>query len=203
MANLNIEIPYQAFEVVRTRIWEILKDELHNQAVVSGDYELEPSVEIESTNPYIDKEEVPIVSVSLANGKYSNKHQGSSTGSYQYFIDVFTNSKIKENAPGDYLASVKMQRLLGLCRYILEDPVYKTLAFTPPFISRVFVSTIDIAANPQKDDTRFNSMGRLTLDVTVNEQNDLKVPPSIQGYDTNATIGNTGIGYTYSGNTYP
>lgn len=202
MAQITQIISTQAFEFVRDRIAEILDDELNNQFILSGDYDLDLSVTVESNFPQTNKEDFPIVNVSLTNGKYENKdHGGSVLGLYQYNVDVYANSKTPLEGQGDRLASIKMQKVIGICRSILEDPIYKTLGFEPPFVSRVFVSEMNIS-EPNKDDALNTIVGRLVFNVHVPEHCKLTTPTLIEGYETQVRIGNTNRGFQYNGSNY-
>lgn len=202
MAKINQIISSQAFELVRDRIAEILNEELDNQFILSGDYDLDLEVTVESNFPLTNKEDFPLVNVSLTNGKYDNKDSGGNVvGLYQYNVDVFANSKTPKEGQGDRLASIKMQKVIGICRSILEDPIYKTLGYTPPFVSRVFVSEMNIS-EPSKDDALNTIIGRLVFNVQVPEQCKLITPTLIEGYETRVRINNTTRGFQYNGINY-
>ena len=200
MSKITQIISTQRFESIRDRILEILVDEMDHQYYLTSDEDLNVSVFIERNNP-IDKTELSAIVVSLAKGAYSNKNQGSVDGDYIYNVDVYTNSKTTENGAGDTLAAIKMQKLMGVCRSILEDPIYKTLGFAPPFLMKTNVSEFNIAAG-NKEDALNTGMGRLTFNVTTNETNKLIVPNLIEGYETTVKIDNSGKGYFYQGENY-
>ena len=88
---------------------------------------------------------------------------------------------------GAVLSIFKAQRLLGLCRYILEDPLYEVLLFPKPFIERSEVVSIKIGEVDAKDAK--NTIGaRLILNVTVNEQNSFIAPIQIASNNTNVAL---------------
>lgn len=197
MSKINYIIPAQGFELVRERIAAILIDEISNQVVLSYDTSIDAEVLIESINPQ-DKEFLPAINVSLATGTWLNQNQGSKDGTYIYNIDCYTNAPSTEDSAGDYLANAQLQKILGICRAILENPIYKTLGFTPPFIHRVFCSDINFA-NAGKNDALNSVMGRITFTVTVTENTLNPTPSLIEGYDTTVKIDTTDKGYYYSG----
>lgn len=201
MSKITQVINRQAYEYIRDRILEILVDELDNQAIISYDADLEVNVFLEIANP-LDKTELSAIVISLASGKYDNKHQGSVDGLYQFHIDCFTNAKTTAADAGDTISTVRLHKILGVCRSILEDPIYKTLGFVPPFIMKTFVGEINIAT-PNKEDASNTSMGRLLFNVVANETSKLIIPNLIEGYDTTVKIDNTGKGYFYQGENYP
>ena len=131
-------VPSQGFEIVRDRIATILASEIDTQAQLSYEpYLASVNVDVEIANP-IDKIELPCVIVSFANDNFSNKTQGSEDGLCTYYVDVYTSAKTTATTAGDKIAMFRLQKLLGLCRYILADPIYKTLGLVAPSISRVY-----------------------------------------------------------------
>lgn len=200
MSNITTIIPRQQFEFIRDRIFEILVDEINGQYILTSDSEFNILSFIERNTP-IDKTECPAMVVSYAKSDFSNKHQGSTDNAIVFNIDFFTNSKSNIADGGDKLSALKLHKLLGVARYILEDPIYKTLGFTAPYIMKSYVSEINIAAGNKEDATN-TSMGRLTFNVVCNETNVLKTPELIEGFNTQVKIDNSGKGYFYEGQTY-
>lgn len=200
MSRITQVIGTQYYELIRDRTLAILIDEFEKQFILTGDYELEIEAFIERGTP-IDKTELSTVIVSMASGTFGNKNQGNVDGSYMFHIDFYTNSKTTSESDGGYLAKKKLHKLMGVGRAILEDPLYKTLGYTPPFIMKSIVSELNIAA-PNKEDAVNTGMGRLGFSVTANESSKLTVPSLIDGYETQIKIDNTGKGYFYEGETY-
>ena len=203
MSKITNIIPAQNYELVRNRIAEILIDEISMQLILSGNYELDLTVDIENQSPN-DKTELPLINVSLINGNYGNKsYNGSITSTYQYTVDCYTNSKTINTTKGIQISTFKCHKLLGVCRYILENPIYKTLGYNAGFIQRVFISDLQIAASKNGNDDAFNTvMGRLTFNVVVTETVDLLKPTIASGYNTRIKIGNTNNGYQIITNNY-
>lgn len=191
-------IPKQGFEVVRDRIADILTIEIDAQAQLSYEAYLDlVTVDTEIANP-IDKIELPCVIVSFANDNFSNKSQGSEDGLCTYHIDVYASAKTTATTPGDKIAALRLQKLLGLCRYILADPIYKTLGFSTPFIGRVYNGEINIGQINTSDAIN-TAMGRLTLYVLCNESNKFITPNLIEGYATSIKLDESDSGYFYEG----
>lgn len=194
-------IPPQGFEIVRDRIGEILFDEISSQVAQSYNTDIDAQVYVERSNQ-IDKTELPLINISLSTGSYDNKNQGNLNGTYIFDIDAYTHSKSTEDESGDVLAALKLQRILGVCRAILENPVYKTLGYMPGFIIRTGCSDINIAIpGAGKLDTLNTLMGRLSFTVVLIENTELIVPVLIAGYDTSIKMVLTNTGYKYVGNT--
>jgi len=194
-AKITTIIPSQNFELVRDRIGAIIHLELSNQKVLTGNDDLEGVVWVERGMPF-DKTELTAINISLATGSYSNKSQGNVSGVYQFFVDVYTNAKTTDAQGGDITATFKLQKLLGVIRAILENPIYKTLDFTTPFIERTYVSDINIRA-VGKDDDMNTAMGRMTFTVQCVETTSLLVVNTIAGWDTTVKLGQSDKGYFY------
>ena len=198
MALIPEIIPPQAFELIRDRIGAILKDELNRQALLTYDsLLLQTKIKTESINPE-DKAGLPVLNVNFATGVYEGKDYsvGVRANPYSYFIDGYTNGKTTSSVDGDYNAAIKLHKILGKARYILEHSIYKTLGFSPPFIERVYFSDIgikEVGAN----DAENSMMGRLIFNVVVNESCKPIIPQLIQGATTIINVNGTNDGYIY------
>lgn len=195
MARIQGTIPQQNFELVRDRIGEIITDELESQ-VLFYNPDLDATVYVERTDP-IDKTELPVVIVSLATGNYDNKDVKSTDGTYTYNVDVFTRAKTSADQEGDQRSMFSLHRLLGVIRYILDNPIYKTLGFANPMISRVAVQSLNIA-EPGKQDAASVMMGRLTVTVRVPETVNLLPASLLAGYETSVKLQLTDKGYVFT-----
>lgn len=187
----------QKFELIRDRIADILIDEIEGQYDYTEDEDLNLAVSVERVIP-IDNTEAPLINVSLARGSYDNKNAVTVDGTYNYHIDVYTNAEEEEEVKGDYAAAAHGQKLLGVCRSILENSIYNTLGFSKPSISHVSVSEITIA-EPAKSDALSHYMGRLLLSVRVAESTNLKPIQLVSTYETRIKIAETQKGYYYIG----
>ncbi len=190
-----------AYELIKDRVAAILIDELAVQMQLTYDAHADAEVSIENTNPE-DLTSLPTVNVSVAAGTFDNKDYRATKGTYQYFIDCYAHAKTTPDLPGNQLAAQRLHKLMRLCRSILNDPIYKTLGFKPPFIYRVYFTNFDIRNMPGKSDTLNSMMGRLYLTVEANEENTLIQPSLIDGYETKVNIGNSSVGYYWKGNNY-
>lgn len=197
ISKILLPIPPQKFELIRNRIAEILYIEIENQWVLSYDADLIIPVWVERTVPY-DHNEAPCINVNLANGNYDNKDATIVDGTYQYNIDCYTKAKANGVDGGDKLATIKLHRLLGVCRAILENQAYFNLAFDQPYIGHTEVSSLSIA-EPGNKDADHVMMGRLTFTVRAPETSELKEANLIEGYDTSVKLLLTDKGYVFSG----
>lgn len=187
-SKINYIIQPQAFEFLRDRIGVILNEELAEQ-VTLGNTKAEALVVVEGLS-VADNTEMTKIMVSLSEGVYANQHQGSATAPYRFFIDCFSNAKSTNVAEGFVIATYKLHSIIGICRHILQDPLYKTLGYVPGFVQRVIVQSIKIG-DPDKTDALHSVGGRLTLDVTVAEENGMIEPPLIESNSTIVSINNS------------
>lgn len=193
MSKIINVISSRAFELIRDRIANILIDELGNQFTLTSDENINASVALESWVAN-DKTEFPLVVVLVAKGDYGNKFQGNTHVAYSFNIDVYTSAKTTSVVRGDLAAAKNCHKLLGICSYILESQFYKTLGFTPPFISRTYFQEMNIA-EPGKQDADSTMMGRLVFVVEVPETTQLATPTIMTGYETTIKIEDTDLGY--------
>jgi len=201
-AIIPAAIPTQSFELIRNRIAEILVQELPAQATFLADTKINATVYVERYVSF-DLTELPAVNVSLNRGLYAEQTQKSTDGTYTYNIDCHTSAKsTSAGARGDSLSMFQLQKLLGVCRGILEDTRYNTLGFARPFIESSKITTIDIG-NATEGDATSSVMGRLTLVVRANEQKGVVTPELIAGYDTQVKLGLTEKGYIFTGDNIP
>lgn len=201
MAQIKKIIPPQYFEVIRNRIAEILADELDNQFLLTYDTDFEVDVYIERFVPF-DHTDTPAVNVSFSGGSYDNQTAIDVDGSYSYFIDVFTKADTTNDDRGDKLAMFKLHKLLGVCRAIIQNPIYKTLGFEPPFLMSRQISNISIA-QPKDSEALSVVMGRLILSIVAPEDTQLLTAKLIKGFDTQVKLSLTDKGYIYSGDNIP
>lgn len=200
-AKITYSIPNQGFEFCRDRIGNLLYEELSNQVYMFGDDDLETIVSIETNNPYVEGNELSKVQVCLAGGTYSNKHQGSVDGTYQYMIYVSCKAKALPKTDPATRSSLKLHRLTGAIRAILEDPLYNTLGFAHGFVKRVYFSNFDIT-DQEKNDSASVATNVMILNVELVETTKFKQYPLIEGYDTKVKLGGTNKGYEYTGENY-
>jgi len=189
----------RVFEVIRNRIAEILTDEISNQAILSSDTVfLNTKVLIESGGPE-DQQDLSVVNVSLMNGTFGERksYDGKVKGNYLFSIDVYTNDKNNKLQSGDYLASVKCQKLIGLCFAILDNPIYRTLGYSAKgFIERVKSNDFNFRAQ-NKVDANNTAMGRLVFEVQADETVDLLTATVLTEFQTKLTLNTSGKGYYY------
>jgi len=202
MAKLNQPIQIQKFELIRNRIADILIDEITNQITLQYSDLFIIGVFIERF-PTFDKTELPVINVSLARGSYDNEDVIQSDGTYTYYVDAFMRFSSVQNQDGSItdgssLAAIKVQRAIAFCRTVLKNQAYRTLGFAPPFLNNITVSEFNIA-NPDREDMEHTIMARITVTVVAPETSELASARLLEGYDTQVLLGDSALGYVFSG----
>lgn len=188
MPKIDFQIGQQSFEIIRTRVFDILVDELSGQTAMAG-----VGVYAERTVPF-DSSELPAINIKVAQIDNSNKHQGQSRQEQVFTIDSFALGVSGDDSRGDFLAALEAQKIAGVCRYILEDTRYKTLGFVPPFIEKVFVRSLSFTDH-NTNDTEYIQQVRIELVVQAPEINQLVPPRLLEGYQTEVTLDNSDSGF--------
>jgi len=192
---INYTIPERNFEPIRDQIGAILFMEFENQYLNYNPNCQIDGVYVERKAP-IDKEELAFINVTVISGAFDNKSAGRKDGIYQYAIDVFAKKPSEEGKPGDQESQIYMERLLGICDYILEDPQYKTLGFAAGAIGHHGVVEMQIRDQNPNDASNV-AMGRLIFTIKVIEVNALKFAPQLLTATTAVSLNDTQFGYKY------
>ncbi len=202
-ALINNIISKQSFEIVRDRIAIILRSEILNQFLMSSDYDIDASVWLERT-VRINTSELdggPMIVVSLATGDYSNQDVTQSTGTYQYLIDVYAKAKTNSEYSGDSRSRIHCQRMLGICRSILEATEYITLGYNYAFVMGRKINSIQIA-DPEDTGTDSMTRGRLILEVKLPEYQQEVTHSLIDGSDTQMFVDINSNGFYFVNDNY-
>lgn len=201
MAKLTQIIPAANFETVGTRIGLVLATELDYQQELNPNADTSPTVWKDRAVPF-NYEELPAINICLATGEYSNKDQTQADGAYSYMVDIYAKaaSTLDEEADtiehGDKLAYSHLQRMIAMCRAILENPQYRTLDFTPPSLKRVMVQGFEIG-DIKPEDANYSVRARLRFEVHVPEYVELKEGLPLTSHYTNILLHDTDKGYRY------
>lgn len=203
--KLNYTIPASNFESVRDRIATILKEEMDNQALLRGTPQTPPLPNIPNTdytaNFYterftpIGKEEGNVITVDLDGGSLDNQTPITQSFECRFNIDIFTGAKHTLTGEGYYNSAVKLHRLAGLVRHILQSPYYDRLLFSDGIIERRSVSQIQFAKVNDEQDATHTRMARIILTVRMIESSNQITPITAAGYDTIINIAETELGY--------
>jgi hypothetical protein len=202
MSKLLQPIPPQSYEKIRDRIADVLIDEIQAQLLMTStfsDFFLDTGVKVfVERSVAIDHTSLPCLNICLSEGDYTGKNAKSADGSYVYNIDAYLKDGETDTEEGDTRSNVKLQRLLGVCRAVLENPVYRTLGFSAPMIAHTSCSKISIA-EIKNQDVDYTAMGRLSFRAVASESNELIEAVLIAGYETKVKIAETEQGYYWIG----
>jgi hypothetical protein len=192
-------IPPESFEFVRDRIAEILLEEITNQFALGGEDALNlTQVALERTVPF-DKEEMPCINVNMQRSTQETQVAVNTDEVALFNIDCYQSGITTGTNKGDVLAKLKLHRLMGVVRSILENPRYKTLGFAPGFIMNRHMVSMDFAPVDPMDGLSV-SMGRDLFSVKIPENTELITPTVAAGFDTEMRLNLTDKGYTYTVN---
>jgi hypothetical protein len=188
-ALITIQIPEQNFELIRTRIGEILTLELAAQTYAAG-----ITVWKERFVPF-NANELPAINVRYNSSSYDNEHLTYSRGDNEYHIDIHSKENGTDALNGDFRSSIKVERLAGIIRYILSSSEYSCLGFQS-LIENRRVDSIDIGNIPTQDAMN-TIVARVTFKVRAGEScNDL-TPVNAEGYTTQVKLDDTDKGYRF------
>lgn len=205
MSKIAEIIPAASFEIVRDRIGEILADEILNQYNLTYDEETEEKDEELNITVYVERflpvevSEYPLINVFLSTCQLDNQTAVTQRNTVQYNIDCYCGSSNKSGETGDVLSKKKLHKMLRMCMAILNSPHYVRLGYLTPFINGrkvtgIIIRNEDIQA---EKDSLHGSMGRLTLEVAMNESVEGVSPVLAEGYDTIVYLGESEKGYKY------
>lgn len=196
-AKIENIIPRQKYEFVRDRIALIVAEELANQADLGA-------VEANLKAVYIDRmvppnlAEMPMANVSFKRINYENQTPIQADGSNTYYVDIFTSAKFKDDERGDTKSSNDAARVGGMVRAIIENPIYRTLDFAPPYLSRVTVDSIEMAElNADSKDANSTIVCRVTITVQMPEKTQLLEGINANGVEAVVKLSTTDKGYKY------
>ena len=191
-------IPPQPVEIIENRIGEILVTEIANQQNLQFLTE-NVGVFLERIEPFEKSEDVGIL-LTLYDGDYSEFTQQSSQGSYMYYIDLYCTGEGNSTETASINSKNKIQKYVGMIRYILSSGKYPTLGFPYGLIGNKHIKKILYDVNYSNFGNHSNYDGsyvrfcRMILMVNCIENQDLWLGIPLQGNDTNITYENTSKG---------
>lgn len=194
---IEVIIPIQAHERIRDRVGEILLQEFNNQVLQFYNTDCDGvTFYAERTIP-IDKSETDIICLSVWKGDYSNRDVDYVDGTYRIVIDAITNSAKRGGIPGDRLAAFRVQKLVGIVRYILESSQYKTLGFDRPFILHTELTNFQMQKYETEGDGVSTCSGQAIFTVRCGETTAAIDAPLVAGHTTSVKLGITDFGLQY------
>ena len=200
-AKITEIIAEQSFEILTKEVGAILLLELENQlSIQECDSDIELGVFIERITP-IDKSEDVVVNVSLNSANYDNYNEFESQGTHTFNIDTYTFGVDSLNETANTNVRLKLQKITGWIRYILQSTKYKTLGFAPGLVSGTYVQSINFDDNYGKEDSSMNRMSRLVFSVRASEFQNSDDSKAFLRSDTTIKLDSTEKGYKLIFNT--
>ena len=197
MSKILDAIPRQNFEIVGERIGEIIFDELNTQKDVQQ-FSDPINVFSERTIGFGNEEQI-FINVTLSSASYSEKTQKDQQGETIFNIDIFSNGKESDNTTGSKDASLRMQKFLGMIRFILSHTEYKTLGFPLGFIGGTSFDSFEILdPDYTRQDGSFFKMCRILFSVRIWENQSMAKFSVLDGNSTNVKLQLTEQGYQYN-----
>jgi hypothetical protein len=182
-------IPAQAFEVIRNRIGEIIANEFTAQKVITPSW-IKPTVWVERYYTFDSEIELPAVNITFSGGSYLNENIVRSQAEYIYNINVSTASPSTSTANGDKLALLQMQKIVGMIRAILMNPIYVKLGYANNagiVISRR-IESIRIGDKKDIQDALSDVVGQIVLVVNAIETTELGTGVEVQMVNSHVTL---------------
>lgn len=181
--KIEEQINQQGFEVIETRIKDILLCEIDNQKTLQSLPEL-TSIVSEDMNLFDNSQEVKI-NVSINTVDYRNVTERQAEASADFYIDCYVSAKDSATTSGSERSRSKLHTYLGFCRYILQSTKYKRLGFEDKtLILGTTISTMQYEDTFGKEDMTYSRMARLTFTVRYIENQELWQPVTLEGLDT-------------------
>lgn len=196
--KLEYIIEEQNFELIRSRIGEILTYELRNQANLTGKQSLKDvKVWIERVTPFNDTE-LPAINVYYNDTLYNSQTVVNQQGVNTYHIDVLTKSKNSgsQTNDSDKQSYTSAAKLLGIIRSILQAPQYVRLNFDGGVVTHREVSEIRMG-KASNQEVQSVGGGRLVLKVNANEFTKEIIALEACKYTTVVTLEQTEKGFYY------
>ena len=202
MPKISAPIRERKFEVVKASVASILIDELTAQHVLQPDEEALKDIRV-----FEEIDGLPVISAMPA--VVINHHKtdfqigaimsGEIEGRSIFYLHCYHQLPTSVDHSHHSLARTNVIRMMGVIQAILSDPKYKTLSFDAKdqFVSRVYLSKLELIDTISWADTHFVAMGKLTLEVDTKELVELDTAVQLQKINTIAKLVETDIGYEY------
>lgn len=195
MALITEIIPKQNFEIIHDKIGEILTVELANQKVLQT---LPENAEVFKERIIaIDKTEEIVIAVLLDGLNSSSVTQSDQENKTNYFVDVYASGKAEGTTPGDNVVASKLQKYLGMVRYILQSHKYVTLDLPAGTIGNKNVDRVQMHDQENTQDANYSRMGRISFSVRIMENQKLWDGVLLDNNTTKVKLELTDKGYQY------
>lgn len=191
-------IPQHRFEIVLNNIGAILLSELNNQKLLNNFNELF-EVFKERQTP-IDKGEEIVINLTINNIDYNNHNAFNSDGTHTIHIEVYVNGYETSALSGSEVSNTKLNKTVGLIKYILSHDEYFNLGFSVPVIASKTINSVSFDKSITNQDASFSRMAVIEMSARFSEnyQDNTLVP--LLGNDTGVKINLTEKGFKFEFN---
>jgi uncharacterized protein (TIGR02145 family) len=188
MALINEILGIGTFELVRSRIAQVLATELANQKVLLNtainDPETDPSLlpiyqlSYDSIPNEVWEERfirpteviLPFLNVVYVESEFDRTSNSNQNGDAKFMIEVWQSSPSTDEYNGDQRASLKLSRLLAICRQIIKDRHYLGLGLQRSIVGYINPKSIRIAQPDSGADNAANMIyGNIHLTAKMDE----------------------------------
>lgn len=197
MSKISVAIPQQNFELIRDKIASILIVELANQHILQPSLGLDLPIYVNRLTPK-KTDEQNFINVSYSGTNFDDRSTIQAVGDNVYYVDLFLSAADTSSQNGATISTLFRDRLAGIIRSIILNPVYKLLDFNAPSLNSVKVSSIEIP-DPlsRSNDAKNSTMARVVVTVGVPETTSLISPTPIEASIAQLSIGNSNSGFKY------
>lgn len=192
-------IPAQAFELIRNRIGEILASEFTAQKVITPSW-VKPTVWVERYFAFNGDTDFPAVNVTFAGGSYVNETIQRSQAEYTYNINVFTSSPSTSTSNADKLSILQMQKIVGMIRAILMNPIYVRLGYasTAGVVISRRIDAVRMGDKKDIQDALSDVVGQISIVVNAIETTELAEGVLVEMVNSNVKLDESAEGFYFS-----
>lgn len=194
MVLITEVIPVQNFEFISKKIGEILKVELENQKLLQG-FEDPVNVFHERLENF-DPSDIMMINVMLDGQNDNANSQKITQGNTSFNVDFYAAGKARQGKHGGADSGARLQRFLGMAKYILTDARYRTLGYEPGFIGGVYVDNIQTATLTENN-ANFAAFARMSVSVRLSESHQMEQGTALTNAITGIKLEETEKGYKY------
>lgn len=195
--KITTAIADQASEVIRDQIGAILFVEVANQAILQPTADIKATVFVERFAK-IDRSEGAVINVTYEGYTELQKDPTMQKNRYTFNVDCYHSGITTPSERGDTKAMRNMQKLLGICRAILNDSQYKTLAFDPPFIGWRSCNAAKIQTPQEAPGALSMVMGRCVIQVDATQSEGTVGGVKVNSWITQVKLEETEKGYIFT-----
>lgn len=195
MAKITNIIEERNFEKVLTILGGIIFDELSEQKTLQG-FSDAINVYKSRTSPFNFVEKL-MINVSLSTANYDIMTRNDTRGTVYYNIDLYVSEKATDSNNSGEIASIKLNKFIGMVMYILNSDEYTHLELAPGIIGTKAVEDFTCFDDEKPQETTTTKIGRLRYMVKMTENRNEPVGVNLLENHSLFTLDLTDKGYKY------